>query len=295
MEFSSVTEAKEYVVKVTSKAMTEDEIKSSIDFYHDLSTRSIDDNEKKIWLTEIKKLKEWKNSDEFKNGNYPQGIDELILEVVEWRAAVYSFQNVDTKRDAFKESGFYAQWLLGAVYGVFTVIGKLISKDNRDNSLRKLWFQLSPLMLQDKACTHEEVEYINQEMDKSKGRFTNSNSKVLLFRNKVIAHNEAIPSVTWDEVDHEISLLIRMWSLLVAWSSFGLFDPFRTDEQAFMGLESMFQADELSAIKSKRREYIKKVKEWSRNYAHNGLVDKGRSAFSSISSEVKVTNVETRF
>jgi hypothetical protein len=290
MLFSTIDEAKEYVVSLTNKVSTNESIDSAISYYQEMVDSSHSEDSKNFWLSELDKLKEWKNSDDFKNGNYPQGIDELILELVEWRSIIYAFQNVDTQREPFKESGFYAQWYLGGIYGVFSIFGKLLNKDKRDNSLRKLWETISPIMLGDGACTKPEVDCINTALDVKSGRFTNENSQALLFRNKLISHNEAIPVVKWDEVDKDFAFLIRMWSLLVTWSSFGLFQPFRTDDQAFLGIESMFNRSEISNLKAKRQEYLKMVEKWSRSFVHTGEVDPGRGAFSTLSVKVSIVS-----
>lgn len=290
MRFNTIDEAKEYVVSLTNKVSTNESIDSAISYYQEMVDSSHSEDSKNFWLSELDKLKEWKNSDDFKNGNYPQGIDELILELVEWRSIIYAFQNVDTQREPFKESGFYAQWYLGGIYGVFSIFGKLLNKDKRDNSLRKLWETISPIMLGDGACTKPEVDYINTALDVKSGRFTNENSQALLFRNKLISHNEAMPVVKWDEVDKDFAFLIRMWSLLVSWSSFGLFQPFRTDDQAFLGIESMFNRSEISNLKAKRQEYLKMVEKWSRSFVHTGEVDPGRGAFSTLSVKVSIVS-----
>lgn len=290
MQFSTVEEAKEYVVALTNKAKSLEEINSTISHYQEMFENAHNEESRSLWLSELEKLKEWKDSDDFKQGNYPQGIDELVLELIEWRAMVYAFQNVETKNNPFKESGFYAQWYLGSIYGVFTIVGKLVSKDRRDNSLRKLWETTSPVMLSDGACTKEEIDYINSEMEVKSGLFTNERSKSLLFRNKLISHNEAIPIVQWSDVDSELCLLIRMWSLLVSWSSFGLFQPFRTDEQAFLGLESMFQVTEINELKLKRECYLKIIEGWSKCYAHSGIEDPGRGAFSTLHVTARVVS-----
>jgi len=283
MHFSSVEEAKNYVVAVTNKARTPEQINSALAYYQDMIDSSQDTDSKKLWEYEHHTLKEWSNSTDFNMGNFPQGIDELVLEAIEWRSMVYAFQNIETKTNPFTESGFYAQWYLGAIYGIFTIVGKLLSKDKRDNSLRRLWTLTSPTMLLDGACTEQEVEFLNATLNTSSGHFTNENSKTLLYRNKLIAHNESMPIVKWDEVDEDLAILIRMWSLLIAWSSFGIFNPFRTDKQAFLGLESMYQADEIEALKEQRRIYISKVHAWSKAFAHTGLADSGRGAFSAMS------------
>nr|VFK62239.1 MAG: hypothetical protein BECKTUN1418D_GA0071000_11708 [Candidatus Kentron sp. TUN] len=163
MNFDNVEEAKVYVCKLTSKAQTIDEIDSSIGYYRKMAENAYDDRGRDLWEDEIRKLELWKNSDDFKQGKYPQGIDELILELIEWRAMIYSFQHVvHTIREPLKESGFFAQWYLGAIYGVFIIIGKLISRDRRDNSLIKLWEDISQIMLDNNACTQDEANYINK-------------------------------------------------------------------------------------------------------------------------------------
>lgn len=290
MQFNTIDEAKEYVVSLTNKARTIENIDSAISYYQEMVDSSHSEDSKKLWLSELDKLNELKNSDDFKNGNYPQGIDDLILELVEWRSIIYAFHNVDTQREPFKESGFYAQWYLGSIYGVFSIFGKLLSKDKRDNSLRKLWETISPIMLGEGACTKPEVDCINAALDVKSGRFTNENSQALLFRNKLISHNEAIPVVKWDEVDKDFAFLIRMWSLLVSWSSFGLFQPFRTDVQAFLGVESMFDRSEILNLKAKRQEYLKMVEKWSKSFVHTGEVDPGRGAFSTLSVKVSIVS-----
>lgn len=169
-----------------------------------------------------------------------------------------------------------------------------MSKDKRDNSLRKLWEAISPIMLSEGACTKPEVDCINAALDVKSGRFTNENSQALLFRNKLISHNEAMPVVKWDEVDKDFAFLIRMWSLLVSWSSFGLFQPFRTGDQAFQGVESMFDRSEITNLRAKRQEYLEMVEKWSTSYVHTGETDPGRGAFSSLSVKVSIISADEK-
>lgn len=281
MKFNTIDEAKEYVCSRTNKARTIENIDAAISYYQERADNAHCEDSKNLWLSELSHLNKWKNSDDFRKGNYPQGIDELILELVEWRSVIYAFHNIEAKRNPFKESGFYAQWYVGAIYGIFSIFGKLLSTDNRDNSLRKLWESILPTMLSEGSCVKLEVDCINAALDRKSGRFTNENSQALLFRNKLISHNEAMPVVKWDEVDEDFAFLIRMWSLLVSWSSFGLFHPFRTSEQAFYGVESMFDHSEIMSLKGKRQEYLQMVENWSKSYVHTGEIDPGRGVFSS--------------
>jgi len=290
LNFNTVDEAKEYVVSVTNKAKSIEEIDSALVCYQKMVDKAHSEESRSLCLNELNKLKQWKQSDDFKNGNYPQGIDELILELIEWRSAIYAFEHTDSRTKPFKESGFYAQWYVGAIYGIFSILGKLLSKDNRDNSLRKLWKVVSPIMLSEGACTKDEIDCINWALDVTSGRFTNENSQALLFRNKLISHNETMPVVKWDEVDKDFAFLIRMWLLLVSWSSSGLLRPFRTGEQAFSGIESMFDSAEIKNLKKKRQVYLKMVERWSKSYAHTGEEDPGKGAFSSLSVKVSIAS-----
>jgi hypothetical protein len=78
--------------------------------------------------------------------------------------------------------------------------------------------------------------------------------------------------------------------VVVAWSSFGVYQPFRTGDQAFLGLDSFFQDSELCSLKHARQTYLDKVKSWSKNYAHNGDEDKGRGAFSTLTVKTSLMN-----
>jgi hypothetical protein len=290
LEFNTIDDAKKYVVLLTNKTRTIEEVDSAISYYQEMMDNSHSEDSRNLWRSEIDELNEWKNGDDFKKGNYAQGIDDLILRLVEWRSVIYAFQNVETKRNPFKESGFYSQWYVGGIYGVFSIFGKLLGKDKRDKSLRNLWKTISPIMLSEGACTKSEVDCINAALDFKSGRFTNENSQALLFRNKLISHNEAMPVVTWDEADKDFAFLIRMWSLLVSWSSFGLYQPFQTDDYAFQGVESMFDRTEIANLKEKRQEYLRMVKTWSTSYVHSGEPDFGRGAFSSLSIKVSMVS-----
>src|SRR6185312_15079205 len=95
------------------------------------------DEQTAVWSGEIGRIEEWLSSARFQRGEYPRGVDDLLLELIEWRALKFSFQNVETETSPFNDHVFYSQWLIGGTYAVFALLGQLISKDKRDNSLRK--------------------------------------------------------------------------------------------------------------------------------------------------------------
>lgn len=224
------------------------------------------------------------------NVNEPQGIDELIIEFVNVRAIIYSFQNTVTDINLFKEKAFFSQWLVGSVYTILSTLGKLVSKDHRDHSLRKLWENVSKHLLDQNYFTQNEFDFINQQLDKTNGKFTNNNSKAILFRNKLIAHNETYPRTEWSDIDSDFRVLIRIWSLLISSCSFGFgISPFRSFEQAFDGLESFFNQTELTSLKIKHSEFLQNVELWCKEYAYDLSIDTGKHALKTPTTTIGLT------
>ena len=282
MNIKSIEDAKNYAVEAT-RCLSNDETYRSLEVYRSYLSRATNDEQKEPLQKEIDSLENWLKCEKFKTGDFPMGINELMLELIEWRALKYAFQNTETEQNPFKEHTFYSQWLVGGTYAVFSILGKLESKDDRDNSLRNLWGKIWAWIDQDGGCSKEELEYINLKLNRKSGHFTNENSKALLFRNTVIAHNEKNPTMRWDEIDKDIEILVRIWSLIVSWSSYGLFDPLRTSEQAFSGIENIFSASDITALKTKRKEYIDRVLLWSVTHLHNRERDHGGGVFKKLS------------
>lgn len=161
-----------------------------------------------------------------------------------------------------------------------------MSKD--DNSLRKLWNKIRRFITN--VTTDEELQFIDKQLD---GHFTNVNSRAISFRNKVIAHNEKTLSLKWSEIDEDIKILVRVWSIIVGWCSFGIFSPFRTASVAFSGLDSFYTPTELQELKEKREEYLDKVRTWSASYLHTGEKEVGfRGAFGSITVTITPDNTK---
>ena len=270
MKFNSEDDAKNYAVSITAKRLHPDKAQNRLDEYKAYQESAHDLETKEYWKKEVHNLDEYINSVEFKNGEYPQGIDELILEMIEWRAAIYAFQNVDTKQNPFKEHVFYAQWLIGGTYTVFCILGKLVSKDPRDNTLRKLWPKVSEYVKHSGLCDEGEAEIIDEKIQ---GHFTNDRSLAMLFRNKVIAHNESSPNVEWVEIDKDIKLLCRIWALITMWSSLTIIQPFRESSQVFSGLESVFTPAEIKSYIRQRNIYLNQVEGWcTHSLANNSKV-----------------------
>lgn len=235
-----------------------------------------------VWQKQIKKIEDWQSSTDFKNGNFPHGINELILELVEWRALIFSLQNTETEKNPIGEHFFLEQWLIGGTYAIFSLLGKLTSKDRRDNSLRNLWIKMYLFIELEEACTKVEIDYINNIFNEKNGYFTNQKSQALHFRNTVISHNEKNLTIEWEVIDKDIEILVRIWSILVSWCTWGLVEPFRKSEHTFSGLEYFFSHQDIEKLTENRKKYFDLVYKWSVTYLYNGERDPANGAFIKI-------------
>jgi hypothetical protein len=282
MHFMSSDAAKEYVCQATSRVLSPTEIDERISEYKQNAKNALTDDDKDLYVNQLSELEEWKNSDDYKNGRYSRGVDELIIDAIEWRAAVYAFQKTNFRKTLFQSGVFFGQWYQGGIYVCFSVVGKLASRHKDDSSLRAIWNRTSDFILEDNGITKDEYDFIDEVFRKDGTRFTNNQSNTILFRNKVIAHNESMPNTTWDDFDQDLKILVRIWSLLVSWSSFGIIEPFRTHDEAFSGLEKVFDTEGLKQLREKRQDYLDMVTQWAKCFLHNGEIDQGGSVFAQI-------------
>jgi hypothetical protein len=281
--FKSSDEAKEYAINATAAYLDENAMQTRINDFTRYLANASSEQDKIFWHNQIQELEVWRGSDAFINGLHPQGIDELILELLELRALVFAFQCVELKNNPFAQYVFFSQWVMGITYVTFSIIGKLSSKNPKDNSLRGLWQKVAWHINDDNAFTAEEIQRINTAFDNKDGHFSNGKSPAILVRNKSIAHNEFSPKVYWDDIDDDIKILVRTWSMITSWSSMGLIQPFRDSKQAFAGLESLLAAEEIRELSKQRECYIQKTRQWAITRLHDGSEDAERSPFAKIS------------
>ena len=287
-DIRSSDEAKARTIEATSRRRSHEE---SLRFLEDLRgylARAQEDDAIRAWQDQIHALEDWLASEQYKTGNFPMGIDDLVLEIIEWRAVQHAFQQVDIAPNTFSDSVFFQQWLIGSIYAIYSILGKLVGKAPGETSLRKLWWEVSKFVSRDGACPNTECKFIGEQLDRATGKFTNNNSLAMQFRNNVIAHNQRSIALSGDEIDSDIRIIVRIWSILVSWSSFGIIAPFRNSEHAFSGLDGIVTGEELVALKLKRQEYIDRVINWAQTHLHTGAVDLGGTPFTSaiVSSNI---------
>ena len=189
-----------------------------------------------------------------------QGIDELLFSLIEHRAMIYAFQHTDTEENPFNKYPFFKMWHLAECYFVITVFGKLSSPGKKEKSLRHLWNKCQDGLKADKIISDIEWTQIRDLL--SGASFTNVTSPVSRFRNKTIAHNETVLDLRWSDVDQEIKLLSRIWSVFSTWCAFRQAYPFSSGTEMFAGLDSYFSIDELGKLSDKYEHYIGQFEHW---------------------------------
>lgn len=282
----TVEEAKEYACNYTSRFLTKEQMEARIRECEEALKKPLSEYLDNIHKQQIKDLNECLKNEEFISGNYHQSIDEILLELIEWRALFYAFQKVDTSTAPFNVHMFFQQWKVGGAYTMYSLLAKLVSRDSQDKSLRNLWCDIQPFIEED--INTKEIEDISKKMQKDSLRFSGSNSKAMAFRNKVIAHNEKSVNADLAHLDHEIKFLARVWSLITTWSSFGLMSSWRDNTKAFSGLEHFYSSKDLTNLKEKREEYLDQVHIWCKTNILTSAIDK-RSPFMNFSVTVKAS------
>jgi len=288
--FINVLEAKEFCNNRTNSRLSEEEALEKIRQLEGYVSNDPSEHSKLLFQEWIGEIRGWVDSDERKKGEFPQGIDQIILDIIEVRAFIYALQKTPSAQNRLSNSFFWQQWLIGSAHTIIAGIGKLVSTDSRDNSLANLWKEVGGWIKEDGACDVDEAVFVEEAFKRKTGYFDNKNSKAFNYRNKSIAHNEHSPEITWDDLDPDMRILVRSWSLLVAWSSFGILNPFKTNQEAFGGLESFFPMEEIIKLGTERNSYLDMVKGWSTTYLHTGISDPGRGAFS-VGVKVSISHV----
>lgn len=284
----SVEDAKAYALRATSRYQTEEEAQKTLNSYRSYLATADTEDQRSVWSKQIAQLEDWLASDEFRTGEYPQGLDDLILDLADWRSMIHAFQNVELHHELFISSHFFARWQSGAAYAIACILGKLTSRDQRDNSLVNIWERILPFLVEDHACTLEEAEAVTRKLHRTNGHFTNLNSKAILLRNKMIAHNESSPRIEWSDLDHDIEILARVWALIVGFCSLGLLFPFSRSDSAFSGLIGVVSQAELISLQKQRGAFLDTFKTWTRKNLVTSVLDPRSRAFAEISVTVDI-------
>ncbi|KMV28365.1 hypothetical protein AB733_24185 [Photobacterium swingsii] len=284
MNFNSEKEAKSYALSATTKHASESDLLRRISECKRYQELFSDDLEQKnYWLKIEKECTEYLNSEKFKLGQYHSGIDELLLELIEIRALMYSFENVEVQSNPFQAYKLHSQWLSGNTYKIFAIYGKLLNSHKSDKSLKNVWCNVNNYLQIENFTTKEEVSQITEFIMGLK----NNTSNVMKYRNKAIAHNEQQPNVQWSDVDRDLKGLCRAWSLITMWTSIGIMSPFDDNQVAFSGFEPVLTKQELASLKVARTEFLKQVRQWCTWNFVTGNLESERAPFAEISLRIK--------
>lgn len=280
-------EAKEYACFYTTRIKTIDEITREKQESEIALESNMPEDIQVFHQKRLDSLNELLTDADYLSGNYHQGIDPILFELIEWRAMFYAFQSVNIDPQPFDQHAFFQQWKAGGAYAMYSSLAKLLSRDRQDKSLRKLWWDIEGFI--QKAECPEEVQHISEQLNIHSSRFSNQGSKAMFFRNKVVAHNEKSVDADLKHLDEDIRILTRVWSLITMWSTFPMMFPFRENSQAFSALESFYSLEGLTQLKSKRQEYLDLITKWCKINLATGE-EEGRTPFGTLSVSISVAS-----
>ena len=253
-------EAKQFARKYCTPVQNKKQAQSTLEQYESFYKNSLTEKDKSYWEQEIKKQSAWVSSDECINSTHPQSIDAMLFQIFEWRAMIYAFSKVETSNDPFDRYVFFQQWLVGGTYAIFSKLGKLVDQDSRGHSSRTTWNQIEKFIRPN--LEEEEFTYISNLLKPKSSHFQNEKSNAFRFRNKVIAHNETSGGANWEDLDNDLCIITRVWSIILKWTGDFYPIPFRTEEIDFSGLRFFYTSNEMSALKSAREEYLRQFPKW---------------------------------
>ncbi len=284
---STIDEAKEYACNYAVRWLSEDELLQRIEAAKITGETAPTDNLRDYWQTEVLKLRELLDSKEYREGDFHQSVDQLLFELIEWRAMFYAIQQSETSVDPFKQHVFLQQWSIGGVHTMYSILAKLVDSNNKTRSLFHLWKRVSGFI--EKETGSEEVQFLSRQIAGKDRIFSNEKSEAIRFRNKVIAHNEKSHSADLSNLDNDIQILARIWSVITTWSSFGVIEPWRDAQTTFSGLNLFYGAADLLLLQSNRQSYLNKVETWCRTNVCTKTYDARSPYFSSFSVTASIT------
>lgn len=258
------TDAKEEVKRSLMDAlcivMTKEELVVRINDYEKYASQESCQKQKAQWHKSAAACRELLNDEDYLSGNYPQSLDKLILDLVEWRALTEAMQKAVQVDSTLGGSPFFCMWFTGAGYSAIATFGKLASNSqNEPRSILKLWHCSEHYLVEDGIVSEVERVEISKKVSIFKGR--NLESSVLHNRNKAFMHNEHMGNLTWEKFDEEFRVVARIWSLLTQWTG-PIFMPFAHKNQLTNGMERFLDSAAIQQCKNAADLYIKSFEDW---------------------------------
>ncbi len=267
VSFATEKEAKDYALRCLAPMMGKEQVqrtlsdhKKFIDMWDEMGQQE----EKAYWTKMHGELLLWQNSHQFQQGLYPPGIDTLLFDAVEWRAALYSFGSITEKERPFYNSYLFKKWVEGAATSLVLCLAGIFSKDPRCNSLLNLWISISSFLEGSVHLHSDEFSMIQKifNRDRKNPFYSDDGSKLLKCRNKVIAHHECSFEINLADFDMEFHLASRIWNILNKWAETGSLFPFPDSETVFQNFNQNFDSHYVRRLKEAWQENIRQFYYW---------------------------------
>ncbi len=181
----------------------------------------------------------------------PRGMEFVFQNLYEIQSLIKSFLALKEREEFFKNSHFFEVFFLSATYSTPLLARQLFSTTSGDHSLKTMWRKLSNNFEKDFFC--EKNFFIENEVPKSLSKL-----------NKNVLHNEF----------NDFSELVRVVDELLncAAEVIGIFSqktnyhirPPKDRDEAFKGMEELFNDSEIELMKSARKDYLAKI--WSKTH-----------------------------
>lgn len=137
-----------------------------------------------------------------------QGIDELLFGALNARALLSAMEAAEGH--PLLDSSIWQMFLVGATYSIALNAGKLTDHVGDTISLYRFWIKfVSPkkgMDIEEKLVT---TIFQNHKKNDQQTILT----PIKRFRDKALAHNESVVPITFDEIDHSLRFLVRVWAL----------------------------------------------------------------------------------
>ncbi|MES2961835.1 MAG: hypothetical protein V4694_05570 [Pseudomonadota bacterium] len=181
----------------------------------------------------------------------PRGMQFVFQNLYEIQSLIKSFLVLKERKEFFENSHFFEVFFLSATYSTPLLARQLFSTTHGDHSLKTMWKKLINNF--EKDFFYEINLFIESEVPKSLSKL-----------NKNVLHNEF----------NDFSELVRVVDELLncAAEVIGIFSqkvnchirPPRGGDEAFKGMEELFNDSEIELMKSVRKDYLAKI--WSKTH-----------------------------
>ncbi|EJL6600995.1 hypothetical protein ACOCGS_003475 [Vibrio cholerae] len=229
------------------------------------------------------------NDPNYLKGIYPRGLEEIIQQIVEPMSLWEAITSLSTDHFLASENYFRSLVDVSVTFLLSCEIAKLFNDKPGDFSLSNVWkYSRERVVLSGVACA-EEVAFIDIQFDLRSELRDKRIKRLLQFRNKQIAHNDASEETIKDDFTYTTYFVLRVWAILDALYSPDCYPrPILMDEHLFDQFYKIMTNDELAHVKRERLKFINELLSSCSKDLVTGKCD-GKLPFAQLNITIKIT------